>query len=92
MAKKKKSCQLVMIAWVDSRRPDSEWSFLSTLPEKDIGPVECVSVGWLLLDGETKVLCPNMGDLDSCDPQGSGMIQIPSAAVTKVSSLQEISS
>jgi len=31
--------------------------------------VTCASVGWLIHDGdECKVLCPNMGDLDTDDP------------------------
>jgi len=79
---------LVLIRWVDSRRPVGDWVRLSELPE--FTPVACASVGWLVHDGEDcKVLCPNMGDLDDTDVQGSGIIQIPTRCVVEVVSLND---
>lgn len=80
-------CPLVLIEWLDSRRPISEWRFLGDAPDQ--GPVRCASVGWLLRDGEMKVLCQTIGDADEDDPQGMGMIQIPACAVVSVSYLTE---
>ena len=79
---------LVLIRWVDSRRPVGDWVRLSELPE--FAPVACASVGWLVHDGEDcKVLCPNMGDLDQTDVQGSGLIQIPTRCVVAVAPLND---
>lgn len=79
---------LVLIRWEDSRRPVAEWVRLSDLPE--FSPVACASVGWLIHDGaDCKVLCPNMGDLNEDDVQGSGLIQIPTRCIVAVVPLDE---
>lgn len=82
-------CPLVLIEWTDSTQPASKWVHLSDFEKRPA--IQCVSVGWLLDDGETKVLAPNMGDMDNEDNiQVSGVIHIPSCAVTKIEPLQEI--
>lgn len=78
----------MLIRWVDSRRPVAEWVRLSDLPE--FSPVACASVGWLVHDGEDcKVLCPNMGDIDEPEEQGSGLIQIPTKCIVSTTNLAE---
>ena len=81
-------CRLVIVKWRDSRRPVDSWCRLSDFA--DASAVECASVGWLLSDGDVKVLAPNMGDIDSDDPQCIGAIQIPAEAVISMVSLGEI--
>jgi len=81
------NCRLVLIEWLDSRRPDPDWKFIGDVA--NASPVKCASVGWLLRDDEVKVLCPNMGDLDMENPQGCGLIEIPAGCVSKVTSLAE---
>ncbi len=74
--------ELVVIEWHDSRRPISEWRYLSDLEGE--GPLVCKSVGWLIDDGETKLLCQTVGDADEDGAQGMGIIQIPAVAVISV--------
>ena len=81
-------CPLVLMEWLDSRQPVAGWRRLSDAP--DGPPLRCASVGWLLRDGDVKVLCQTIGDADD-DPQGLGMIQIPACAVISVSVLTEAS-
>ncbi len=85
-----KRVKLVMIEWLDSVRPISEWQHLSAY--KVLEPVKCVSVGFLLHDGKSaKSLAPNMGDIkDENNIQASGIIHIPTRSITKITQLKEI--
>jgi len=81
--------KLVLIEWEDSSQPLSSWFRIDDLPEPS--HVECVSVGWLIHDGqETKMLAPNMGDTDSKENiQASGIIRIPARAIKRIAPLAE---
>jgi len=84
----KPECPLVIIHWLDSRQPAPSWKRLADIEEPD--PVRCVSVGWLLYDeDDSKMLCPNMGDIGDDAMQGSGMIEIPAACITRIDPLIE---
>ena len=79
-----------MIEWEDSRRPESNWTLLSTFTPGDA--VRCVSAGWMIHDGQDmKVLAPNMGDIGDAEVQVSGIIRIPSRCILKITTLNEIS-
>lgn len=82
-------CPLVLMEWLDSRRPVTEWRYLRDAPDES--PLRCATVGWLLRDGDVKVLCQTIRDADDGDPQGIGMIQIPACAVVSVTYLTETS-
>lgn len=86
-------CPLVLIRWEDSRQPTSSWVRLSDLPDTQT-PVQCASVGWLIKDTvEVKVICQNMGDIDSeADMQASGIMVIPARCVLSVERLEEVTS
>lgn len=77
---------LMLIEWEDSAQPVPGWAFTD-----DIGPgsaVRCASVGWLLHDGDVKVLMPNIGGLeDDGDLQASGTIRIPASCIIKATRL-----
>ena len=81
---------LVMIDWIDSARPISEWQYLSDY--KPFTPIKCTSVGFLVHDTkEVKALAPNVGDLDNKDTvQASGIIHIPTCSISKITKLKEI--
>ena len=84
-------CPLVIVRWRDSRQPASAWQYLRDLEEPK--PVECASVGWLLKDDkDAKLICPNMGDVESQNPQGTGMIAIPASCIISIERLEEITS
>jgi hypothetical protein len=79
---------LVIIEWVDSGQPVSGWQWLETLDRRR--PQRCVSVGFLIQDDEeSKVLAPNLSASggDNEWDQASGLITIPTAAVTKMGRL-----
>lgn len=80
---------LVMVEWVDSAQPRPDWQFLSDLHPPNI--VNCASVGWLVVDNKKiKALAPNMGSTDNPDSlQASGIITIPTQAVTKITRIKE---
>ena len=85
---KKEDCPLVLVEWLDSVRPIPEWRYL-----QDFGPysaIKCTSVGWLLQDGDVKVLAPNMGHTeDEENVQACGVIQIPTCSVIRQVRLKE---
>jgi hypothetical protein len=83
---------LVMIEWLDSRRPDGGWKHLAGGHEW--AAVKCASVGWLIADDdEKKVLAPNMGDIDDAsNMQLSGEIVIPTSCIVKMMRLEEVTS
>lgn len=82
-------CPLVIIRWQDSGQPIPAWQHLSALnPAKAI---ECATVGWLLRDdGETKVVCQSVGDLQNpANAQASGIMTIPTRCVISIDGLSE---
>jgi hypothetical protein len=77
---------LVVVHWLDSRQPVSQWMRADDLPEFSAVPIQ--SVGWLLRQDEAMtVLAANLGDVDSDEQQVSGIMQIPTCCVTSVSDL-----
>lgn len=81
-------CRLVLIEWEDSGQPSSSWQFLADFTEPEA--VSCVSVGWLIHDGEdVKALAQNMGDIGRASMQVSGVIRIPARCVVRTVSLEE---
>jgi hypothetical protein len=84
---KPSSCPLVMIEWEDSAQPIASWAYLASFEPS--GTIRCASVGWLIVDGpDMKALAPNMGG-DENSAQVSGVIQIPTRCVVKISRLRE---
>lgn len=83
---------LVLIEWEDSAQPVSGWRYLSDF--SDFGAVLCVSVGWLIHDGEdVKALAPNLGEKeDAQHVQVSGVIRIPTRSVVRIQCLDEATS
>ena len=88
----KVACDLVIIEWMDSRRPDAAWKHLSG--DQSWNPCKCVSVGFMVADdADKKVLAPNMADIDSAsDMQLAGEIVIPTSCVLSIKRLTETSS
>lgn len=79
---------LVLIEWLDSGQPVSRWEYLSGYERADA--LHCESVGWLIQDDDTKVLAPNMGEIN--DPeciQACGLIRIPACAVIRIVRLRK---
>lgn len=83
------ACPLVMIEWEDSAQPIPSWSYLANLQKP--AAVLCASVGWLVSDGESvKALAPNMGAItNKSSVQVSGVIQIPTRCIRKITKLKE---
>lgn len=78
---------LVMIEWEDSAQPRAAWEWLSSFGPPRI--VRCVSVGWLIHDGdEIKAVAPNIGDVHDDEKQVSGVIQIPARCILRTSVLK----
>lgn len=86
----KVACNLVIIEWMDSRRPDGAWKYLSGNQEWEA--CKCISVGFLVADdADKKVLAPNMADIDSAsDMQLAGEIVIPTSCVISINQLEEV--
>ena len=88
MHKATEGCPLVMMEWEDSAQPIPSWTYLVDVEARQA--VICVSVGWLIHDGEsTKILAPNMGGLADGDLQVSGVIRIPARSVVRVILIDE---
>ena len=86
MEKKGKQKRIVLIEWVDSRRPTSEWEFLEDKDFQEI--VNCISVGFLLKKDQTQViLASNFGDLGN-DEQVMGIMTIPTCSITRMVDLR----
>lgn len=83
------SCPLVLVEWEDSAQPIPGWAYLSSFEAPGI--IRCASVGWMIRrDKEMTVLAPNMGGLnDERSLQVSGVIQIPTSCVLRVTELSE---
>jgi hypothetical protein len=78
--------RLVLIEWEDSGQPAPEWRWLDTVGVAE--PIRCQTVGFLVRDDkEVKVVAQNMGDVDSDARQVSGLIRIPTRAVTRITAL-----
>lgn len=82
-------CPLVLVEWEDSAQPTPAWSFLQTYKPDPI--VHCVSVGWLIHDGDDlKAIAPNFGNVESdSSAQVSGVIRIPTRCITRTVYLDE---
>ncbi len=80
---------LVLVEWEDSAQPIPRWIRLSEFESG--AAVSCVSVGWLIQNDERmKVLAPNMGEIEDAEQiQASGIIRIPTRAVTRIVCLRE---
>jgi hypothetical protein len=78
-----------MIEWEDSTQPHGQWQWLGNARMPAV--VKCVSVGFLIRDtDQAKTLAPNLGNIDSPDNmQATGLITIPTRAVTKISPVRE---
>lgn len=78
-----------MIEWEDSAQPIPSWVYLASF--EPTGTIRCASVGWLIRDdGQMKALAPNMGAItDERSLQVSGVIQIPTSCVLRVTQLAE---
>lgn len=86
--KKLRSGTLRNIGRILIQMPTSNWAFLQSIGEPSV--VKCVSVGWLIHDGEVMVVAPNMGNIeDESSAQASGVIHIPARCVTHTTKLQE---
>jgi len=86
------SPQLVLIEWVDSGQPVPGWQWLGDLQPRQA--LRCVSVGFLVQDDEkTKVLAPNLGVSggDEDWDRASGLMTIPTVAITKLERLTSAS-
>ena len=83
------ACPLVMVEWEDSAQPIPAWSYLASFDAP--GTIRCVSVGWLVRDdGQMMAVAPNMGAIDDENSvQISGVIQIPTRCVLKLTRLRE---
>jgi len=78
---------LVLIEWEDSAQPDGQWRYIDGLNPGTI--VRCTSVGYLLeSDAKTKALAQNVAALGTDDAQASGIIRIPTRAVTRIKRLR----
>ena len=76
---------LVRVEWVDScgiRR----WSDNSSV--KELTPLDCVSVGWVLRDDETSINLVSSNDGQGEDSNVDGIQCIPRSAVRKVEHLR----
>jgi hypothetical protein len=77
---------LVKITWVDSCEPYTGWQHIASLKPPD--SIECVSVGFLVNDGEqTKTIVPHTTCPQDEHTQGCGIIVIPTTAVISIKRL-----
>lgn len=78
-----------MVEWEDSAQPIPSWSYLASFEAPGI--ILCASVGWLIRDdAELIALAPNMGAVnDERSMQVSGVIQIPTRCVVRITKLGE---
>ena len=78
-----------MIEWEDSAQPIPSWGLLADF--EPTSTLKCASVGWLIQDDDqVKALAPNMGAVnDERSLQVSGVMQIPTSCVLRVTRLDE---
>lgn len=80
--------RLVMVDWVDSAQPCSEWRYMTDLPKLEA--VRCLTVGWIVAeDNNVIMLVQSVGEVETQDTQVSGLMRIPVASVTKIVKLSE---
>lgn len=78
---------LVLIEWIDSTQPAPQWQWIANIAR--VAAIKCVTVGFLITDDESvKVIAQNVGDVHGADRQVSGVITIPTRAVTRVTRLR----
>ncbi len=83
MLKKKR---MVLVEWIDSRKPTSDWEFLeeTNLPK----PCKCLTIGFLIKEDQTQtILASNLGDIGK-DEQVMGIMTIPTCSVTNMTDLK----
>lgn len=81
-----KTPRLVLVEWEDSGQPAPQWQWLDDV--RVSSAVRCQTVGFLIQDDSAvKVIAQNVGDLEGDARQVSGVIRIPTRAVTRVTSL-----
>ena len=83
----KDNTPLVIVTWEDSRTPIAQWLHLAEF--KPLEVCECISVGFLIYDGEDqKILAPNIADVDDEENiQANGIIHIPTACIQRITLL-----
>lgn len=83
-----KTPRLVLVEWEDSGQSAPQWQWLSDVHVASA--IRCQTVGFLIQDDSAiKVVAQNVGDLDESDArQVSGVIRIPTRAVTRITSLK----
>lgn len=83
------TCPLVFVEWEDSAQPIPGWQHLADFKPSPV--VRCVSVGWLIYDGDDmKAIAPNMGGIENeYSAQVSGVIRIPARCIIRTVKLDE---
>lgn len=82
---------LVLIEWEDSSQPTGEWQLLHSIAHELA--IRCQTVGFLVRDGRiAKIVAQNIGELDGRGHQVSGVISIPTRAVTRIVRLKPAAS
>jgi len=77
--------RLVIVTWLDacSRRTDGRWS--DTEDVKELAPLICKSVGWLISDEPTHItIAGHLGETNA-----GGDICIPRVCVTSITDLKD---
>lgn len=78
--------RLVLIEWEDSGQPVPQWQWLDDV--QVTSAIRCQTVGFLIQDDRAvKVIAQNVGDIQGDARQVSGVIRIPTRAVTRVIAL-----
>ena len=78
--------RLVMIEWLDALGCSSSWQDMDD--DRQLEPMLCRSVGWLLRDGpDCKVIVPHVADVPGGPQQGCGDMTIPTACVRSIQDL-----
>ena len=79
--------KIVIVEWVDSVQPTSEWSFVYDLPKPK--PITCFSVGWLIKSNkDATMLASNVGNKNEESAQVSGVIKIPARSIIRIKKLK----
>lgn len=88
-ARRKNHCRLVLVEWEDSVQPQPGWVAVGDWEPS--GAVRIASAGWLWQQSKRlTVLAPNVGGLDGrAQGQMSGMLQIPTSCVLRITALDE---
>lgn len=77
-----KKTKMVLIEWIDSRKPSSDWEFLEKTNFPKI--CKCITIGFLLKEDQTQtIIASNLADIGK-DEQVMGIMTIPSCSITKL--------